>query len=196
MIDGASLLMGMIHGLVADGIWRDERGANFLDGAAPFYRTYRCADGAHMAAGCVEPQFYRDFLRVLGLTDDPTFAGQMERTRWPEQNRRLEEIFVTRPRAHWEQAFAGSQACTTPVLSLGEAARHPQMAARGTLAVGADGVLAPMPAPRFSATPLAGPQAPRRDPTAVAAALQAAGLTREEIGRATADGVLAEHPAT
>ncbi|HET8970910.1 MAG TPA: CaiB/BaiF CoA-transferase family protein [Candidatus Nanopelagicales bacterium] len=196
MVDGTSLLMGMVHGLVADGHWRDERGANLIDGGAPFYRTYRCADGAHMAVGCIEPQFYRDFLRVLGLTEDPTFAAPFDRTRWTEQARRLEEVFATRPRAHWAQVFEGSQACTTPVLSLGEAAGHQQLAARGTLVVGVDGVLAPMPAPRFSGTPPAKPQPPSNDPSDVAAALQAAGLSQEEIVRARTQGVLAAHPAS
>jgi alpha-methylacyl-CoA racemase len=196
MVDGTSLLMGMVHGLVADGLWRDERGANLLDGAAPFYRTYRCADGAHMAVGCIEPKFYRDFLRVLGLTDDPSFAAQFDRTRWPEQIERLAEIFAVRPRAHWAQVFEGSQACTTPVLSIGEAAGHRQIAARGTLAVGIDDVLAPMPAPRFSGTPPAKPRPPRSDRAGIAAALQAAGLSRGEIDRAIAAGVLVVGPAT
>ncbi len=190
MVDGASLLLGMIHGFVADGLWRDERAANFLDGAAPFYRTYRCADGEHMAVGCVEPQFFADFLRVLGLTDDPLFADQNDRDRWPAQVRRLEQVFVTRPRGEWERVFEGTQACTTPVLSLDEAAAHPQMAARRTLANGVDGIRQPMPAPRFSRTPAAKPVPPTTDQAAATAALRHAGLTDEEIAAAIGTGRL------
>ena len=184
MVDGTSLLLGMIHGFVADGFWRDERGVNMFDGAAPFYRTYRCADGAHMAVGCVEPQFYRDFLRLLGLTDDPLFADQYATDGWPPQAERLEQVFATRPRDDWARLFEGTKACTTPVLSLAEAAHHPQMAARTTLAVDADGVLQPMPAPRFSETPLAGPQPPTDDASRVGSVLRALGLCDDEIARA------------
>jgi alpha-methylacyl-CoA racemase len=58
------------------------------------------------------------------------------------------------------------------VLGLREAARHPHIAARGTI-VDSEGVLQPAPAPRFSATP-PGPvaTAPARgqdDPAAIAA---------------------------
>src|SRR3954463_9513585 len=45
MVDGAALLMTFVWGMRAIGIWRDRRSANQLDGAAPFYRTYECADG-------------------------------------------------------------------------------------------------------------------------------------------------------
>ncbi|HEY5881221.1 MAG TPA: CaiB/BaiF CoA-transferase family protein [Nakamurella sp.] len=184
MVDGTSLLLGMVHGFVADGFWRDERGANMFDGAAPFYRTYRCADGAHMAVGCVEPQFYQDFLRVLGLTDDPLFADQYGTAGWPRQAESLEQVFAARPRDDWAKLFEGTTACTTPVLSLAEAAHHQQMAARTTLAVGADGVLQPMPAPRFSETPLARPRPPTDDASHVGNVLRSLGLSDEEIAQA------------
>ena len=37
MTDGAALLMAMIYGFKANGRWADGRGANLLDGGAPFY---------------------------------------------------------------------------------------------------------------------------------------------------------------
>ena len=154
-----------------------------FDGAAPFYRTYRCADGEHMAVGRVEPQFYQDFLQVLDLTDEPVFGGQTDPTSWPRQAERLEQVFATRPRDEWGRLFEGTKACTTPVLSLAEAAHHKQMTARSTLAVDRDGVLQPMPAPRFGDTPLARPRPPTDDASDVGNVLRALGLNDEDIAQ-------------
>ncbi|MBS1891581.1 MAG: CoA transferase, partial [Actinobacteria bacterium] len=64
--DGAANLAGMLHGFLGMGAWRDERGVNLLDGGAPFYDTYQCADGGWVAVGALEPQFYAALLEALG----------------------------------------------------------------------------------------------------------------------------------
>lgn len=38
-----------------------------LDGGAPYYDTYECADGRYVAVGAIEPQFYAAMLAGLGL---------------------------------------------------------------------------------------------------------------------------------
>ena len=58
MVDGAALLMAPIYAMMARGRWQAERGANMLDGAAPWYDTYECADGRWLAVGPIEPQFF------------------------------------------------------------------------------------------------------------------------------------------
>jgi alpha-methylacyl-CoA racemase len=144
MVDGAALQLSLVLGLLATGHWHDERGTNILDGAAPFYRTYRCADGKHVAVGAIEPEFFAALLRVLEL-DDELFANQFDEDAWPAMSARLEAIFGTRSRDDWSAAFDGQGACVTPVLSLAEAAVHPHNVARGTFVDGQ-----PSPAPRFS----------------------------------------------
>lgn len=153
MVDGAALLNAMTLGLLNDDVWREERGANLLDGGAPWYRTYRCADGNHVAVGCVEPQFWDDFRRLLGVGSDPDFDRREERARWPRITARIEAIFLSRSRADWESHFAGSQACVTPVLSMREAAAHPHNVCRRTFHVAGDAIH-PMPAPRFQSAPV------------------------------------------
>ena len=76
---------------------------------------------------------------------------QHDRSRWPEQSRRLAAIFASRTRAEWEQVFAGRDACVTPVLSLAEAATSAELRERGTF-VDWGGVPQPAPAPRLSAS--------------------------------------------
>lgn len=150
MVDGVASLTAMFHGLLAANGWTTQRGSNLLDGAAPFYDTYRTADGGFLAVGCLEPQFYAQFLDRLGL--DPADWPQFDRDRWPEQKRQLAAIFARRTRDEWLACFEGSDACVAPVLSLTEAPQHPHVAARGTF-VTLDGVRQPAPAPRLSRTP-------------------------------------------
>lgn len=156
MVDGSALLMAMHHGGMAGGWWSADRGTNLFDGSAPFYTTYPTADGKHMAVGALEPQFYAELLRGLGLesADLPT---QMDRSGWPELRRAFGEVFKTRSRAEWEEAFAGIDACVSGVYSMAEAPDHPHARARHAF-VDVAGIRQPAPAPRFSGTPLAAPR--------------------------------------
>ena len=151
----------MVWGMLPAGWWADERGANLLDGAAPFYDTYTCADGRHVAVGAIEPQFYRALLDGLGLSA-AELPDQLDRSRWPELKALFAGIFATRTRDEWAAVFGGTDACVTPVLAFGEVPGHPHVAARGTV-VSRDGVLQAAPAPRFSRTQGAMPGSPVDD---------------------------------
>ncbi len=144
MTDGAALLSSLFYTLSAAGQWINRREANLLDGAAPFYRCYACADGKHVAVGAIEPQFFAALLTGLDVAD--WRAVQHDRTRWPEMAAAFEAAFATRPRDAWADHFAGTDACVTPVLNLAEAPHHPHNVARQTFV---DGY--PAPAPRFAA---------------------------------------------
>lgn len=152
MVDGAALQMTLMAGLAVAGAWTDRREDNLLDGGAPYYRCYACADGGFVAVGALEPQFYAALLAGLGLSDDPRLQSQHDKSQWPLQSAILAGIFASQPRAHWEEVFRGTDACVTPVLSMAQARAHPAIQARqGWVPV--DGHLMPAPAPRFSATP-------------------------------------------
>ncbi|MDN5860990.1 MAG: CoA transferase [Pseudonocardia sp.] len=158
MVDGASVLVQMIWGLLAQGLWRDEREVNLLDGAAPFYDTYTCADGRDVAVGAIEPQFYAALLAGLDLSD-ADLPNQFDQSAWPAVKRRFADVFANRTRDEWTKVFDGTDACVTPVLAFAEVAEHPHLAARGTV-VERDGVAQAAPAPRFSRTPSGMPGAP------------------------------------
>jgi alpha-methylacyl-CoA racemase len=151
MVDGVSVLNQMVWGLLGQKFWADEPDSNLLDGHAPFYDTYTCADGRHVAVGALEPQFYAALLAGLGLAD-AQLPAQLDRERWPQLRARFVEAFATRSRDEWAAVFADTDACVTPVLAFGEAAAHPHLAARATI-VERDGVAQAAPAPRFSRTP-------------------------------------------
>ena len=139
MTDGAALLSAQTWSLLAAGMWRDERGANLLDGGAACYDSYRCADGEWLAIGALEPHFFAELKQLLGLV-----SGQFD----PGLREELTNLLVTRPRSEWLKLLEGSDACAAPVLSLADAPLHPHNRARA-LFVQRDGLLQPAPAPRF-----------------------------------------------
>ncbi|GGW95845.1 CaiB/BaiF CoA transferase family protein [Streptomyces lomondensis] len=168
IVDGAAHLAAMIHGMLAAGGWQDRRGANLLDGGCPYYGTYETADGRYMAVGALEPQFYAEFLALLGIEDQG--AARKDIARWGELRDQVAARFKTRTRDEWTAVFDGSDACVAPVLSLREAPHHPHLAARGTF-TDHGGISQPAPAPRFSATPTSvrtGPARPGADTADVA----------------------------
>ncbi|ARZ66794.1 carnitine dehydratase [Streptomyces albireticuli] len=152
IVDGAAHLTAMIHGMLSAGAWQDRREANLFDGGAPFYGTYRTADGGYMAVGALERRFYGELLDRLGLPDGPEVPPREDPARWDELRALVAARFAQRTRAEWTAVFEDSDACVAPVLSLREAPGHPHLAARATF-VEHEGLTQPAPAPRFSVTP-------------------------------------------
>ena len=158
MIDGSSVLMQMMWGMRAGGTWSDERGVNMLDGGAPYYDTYTCADGRYVAVGPIEPQFFAEMLKGLGL-DAADLPDQNDVSRWPELRARLAEVFASADRDHWAKVFADSDACVTPVLAFGEVETEPHVIERDMFYRDDDALL-PSPAPRFSRSVPSTPEPP------------------------------------
>jgi alpha-methylacyl-CoA racemase len=149
IVDGTAHLSAMYWGLLESGSFTEERGANLLDGGAPFYDIYETADGRHLAVGALEPKFFATFIQLLGVEDE--CPDQHDTARYPEMRRLFGERIASRPMAEWAEVFDGTDACVTAVLRPREAVRHPQNAARGTF-FERDGRTEPAPAPRFSRT--------------------------------------------
>lgn len=197
MVDGAASLTTFIRGLHALGAWQEERGVNVLDGGAPFYATYRCADGRFVAVGAIEAPFFRALLDGLGL-DPESAAQQHDPARWPALRSAIAARFAEEPRDVWAERFEGTDACVTPVLGLAEVATHPHHRARAAFAVGlagpvppgVEGSPMPSPAPRLSRTPGSverGAPDPGADSVEV---LRAAGLDDAAIRALIAAGVV------
>ena len=151
MTEGAAYLASMTRTFQSTGDWRDERGANLLDGGAPNYRCYECSDGRYIAVGALEPQFWAALVSALGA-DVNTAPSPYDPQQWAACAQWLAATFTTRTRDEWAALFAPLDACVAPVLTLTEAPLHPHNVARAAFTqVGAATLAASVP--RFSATP-------------------------------------------
>ena len=188
MVDGVPAMMGLLHGFMASGFWTDTPDENWLDGGAPFYRCYRCADGRDVAVGALEPQFYAQLLEGLGLRD-AKLPDQNDREAWPQLTARFADIFASRSRDAWAAQFAGTDACVAPVLTMAEARTNPHLVARSTY-VAPGGVWQAAPAPRFGRSQPRTPQAPTAPGADAEAVLKGIGYDAERIDALKRDGDL------
>lgn len=152
MSDGASLLSSMMWGFMHAGQWKNSRGSNFLDGAAHFYTTYRCADGKYVAVGAIEPQFYETLLKGCDLADSKLPSDYRNPDSWEQSRSILAQVFEQKTRDQWCEEFEGQDACVAPVLDWQEALSYAHNQSRSTF-TNLQGVVQPAPAPRFSKTP-------------------------------------------
>jgi alpha-methylacyl-CoA racemase len=149
--DGVLSLLSNNHSHRLRGLYRDGRGANMLDGGAPYYTTYETADGRHVSVGPIEPKFFTLLCQQLELP--PTlWDAQNDRARWLALRAAIATAFRRRTLAQWCTLLEGTDSCFAPVLTLEEAQRHPHIQARGGF-VQVDGIMHTAPAPRFSRTP-------------------------------------------
>ncbi|OWF39044.1 alpha-methylacyl-CoA racemase-like isoform X2 [Mizuhopecten yessoensis] len=129
-------------------IWGKERGDNVLDGGSPFYDTYETKDGKYVGVGALEPQFFNDLVKGLGLSnevsqfDDPA-----------EMRQKFKERFLSKSRDEWDVVFDGLDACYSPILDHNEAPLHPHNVHNKSFLKDAKGRYEPAPAPRLSRTP-------------------------------------------
>tara|TARA_R110000787_G_scaffold79023_6_gene172757 strand:+ start:6165 stop:7259 length:1095 start_codon:yes stop_codon:yes gene_type:complete len=147
--DGVASLMSLFYAWQPKGLWTDAPASNLLDGAAPFYRCYMCADGRHVAVGCLEPKFFAQMVDGLGLSDRR--YDQNDRATWPAMQADFTAVFATRTRDAWADHFGETDACVTPVLAMAEAPGHPHNQARGTF-MQRESIAQPAPAPRLDRT--------------------------------------------
>lgn len=125
MVDGAGYLASFARLAKASGTptWDRPRGENLLDSGCPYYDTYQTKDGGWMAVGALEPQFFSELLKGLGLSGQGWERMRYDRKHWPELRRVFEETFRSKTRAEWERVFEGTDACCTPVYEYDELLR-------------------------------------------------------------------------
>ena len=153
IVDGISYLSSFARSFYQAGHMTDQRGSEWMDGAAPWNRSYRCADDGYISLCSVEARFYAILLEKLALTDHVLFAdgNQWDKPRWAKQVKYLQDLFAAHSRSYWCELLEGTDACFAPVLSYGEVQEHAHNTARDSY-VEVDGQWHARPAPRFSST--------------------------------------------
>jgi len=146
IMDGTLSLMTGLYAMQDRDPAERARWHTTMGGSCPFATLYETADGGFMAICALESRFYAQFVEGLGL-DTKALPPRGDMAHWPALREQFARSFRAKPRSHWEQIFAGTDACVTPALSIEEARDHPINAARGAFANGI-----PAAAPRFSVT--------------------------------------------
>jgi alpha-methylacyl-CoA racemase len=200
MVDGAASLASIFYGLQRQRrVVRRPRGANLLDGGAPFYDTYETADGTLGQPGALEPKFFAEFAQRVGL-DERFVRRQYDRQEWPALREAIATLFKSRTRDAWCELLEGSDACFAPVLDFTEAPQHRHARLRAGF-VTLDGVTQPAPAPRFDRSRAETPRVAPRVGQHTREVLAQAGLDAGAIdallaaGRAVAERRPAPAPA-
>lgn len=195
MVEGAAYVGSFVWKSNRIGMWANPRGQNMLDSGAPFYDTYQTSDGKYMAVGAIEPQFYKELLKGLGL-NSTELPHQMSFDDWPEIRSVFTEHFASKTQAEWTGIFDGTDACVTPVLSFDEVGSHSHNQQRGSFIKDSNGEESPRPAPVLSRTPAEPSLTP--DPAIgehTIEVLKEYGLTSEQIQQLMAKGII-ESPAS
>ena len=93
MVDGVASLMTMFWGFKDMNMFDpDNPGTTMLDTGAAYYDVYETKDGKYISMGAIESQFYQEMLQRLGLQDDPDFAQQNDRSKWPAMHKKLWDL--------------------------------------------------------------------------------------------------------
>jgi alpha-methylacyl-CoA racemase len=192
MIDGAASLMTAAFGLHAAGITDNQRGDNILDSGAHFYEVYETSDGEYISLAPIEPKFYAEMLRLIGMAPEE-LPQSHDRQDWPELKQRLSKMIKTKTRDQWCEILEGSDSCFAPVLNMDEVSRYPHHQARATF-VDHNGVIQPNAAPRFSRTPATIKGPPPEPGEHSEEALAQWGFDEDEINRLREAGIVAMNP--
>ncbi len=189
MTEGTAILMSMMHGMKAMGVWSEDLGVNMLDTGAHFYDPYETADGKFVSIGSIEPQFYAELRARAGLAEDKNFDAQHDRGQWGALKAKLTALFKTKTRAEWDALMEHSDVCYAPVLTMSEAVVHPHNMARGTF-IEVGGAMQPAPAPRYSGTRNATPEPAPMPGDQTSAIIGSLGLGPAEIAQLRTAGTV------
>jgi len=108
-----------------------EPGHYILTGRYACYGTYRAGDGQWLALGVIEPAFWANLCKALGLElwiDRQHDEGVQDQIRAD-----LCTAFARKSRDEWVAELADKNTCLTPVYSIAELVEDPQFRHRGVI---------------------------------------------------------------
>ena len=163
-----------------------------LTGRYAFYDLYPTKDGGWMSVGAIEPHFYRNLCKRLGLPqyEDKQYAEDLQ----DEIRAAFRKAFLTRTRDEWTADLAPNDTCVAPVLSIPEVTSEAHWRARGLFMQaehetrGVFEQLTPVLAGAVRAHPKHAVRS--GDDTDSAALLAAIGLSQERIAKLLAEGAV------
>jgi len=129
MMDTAFALNGMAGAAALAGGEEQQPESAMLNGGT-FYDYYQTSDGRWISVGSLEPQFSARLCDALDIPEMKSFALSQNPEHQQTIREALKAAFAQKTLAQWQDVFAGVDACVEPVLTITEAAEHPQIKAR------------------------------------------------------------------
>jgi alpha-methylacyl-CoA racemase len=165
---------------------------NVLTGRYAFYDIYQTRDGKWLSVAAIEPVFFANLCKALGLEE--WIPHQTDDARQAEIRAAFRQAFKTRDRDDWIAELAPADTCVAPVYSMPELVGDPHLVARrvfldakheqhgsfrqvGPVLAGGD-----REQPTYHVPPSAA--------TDTDALLRGAGMTEQEVEKLRADGAV------
>ena len=123
------MLSGMVSDVLSRGI-SAERGGNRLNGGAPYYNVYRTKDDRYFSIAAIEPWFWENLCRSLGL-DNLIPYQDADGDKKMEVEQALSDAFMAKTREEWFETLKDADISVGKVYSLEEALDDPQAKHRG-----------------------------------------------------------------
>jgi crotonobetainyl-CoA:carnitine CoA-transferase CaiB-like acyl-CoA transferase len=100
-----------------------------LGGDSPFYRLYRARDSKLLAVGAIESKFWEGLCKLIKRPDllPDQYSSEPRRT---EVIKAIESAFATKTADEWFRIMSEHDLPCTPILSLEEVIRNPQVRSR------------------------------------------------------------------
>lgn len=108
------------------------RGATLLTGQYPWYNIYETKDGKYLSVGAIEPWFYQNLCRLIGL-EDLIPHQHADGDKREEMFGRFRTAFRTKTRDEWISLLMPADTCTAPVYSIAELVADPHLRHRGMI---------------------------------------------------------------
>ncbi|HEX8803476.1 MAG TPA: CaiB/BaiF CoA-transferase family protein [Acidimicrobiales bacterium] len=167
-------------------------GHDVLTGRYACYGVYGTADGRWLAVAAIEPAFWANLCRALGL--ERWIAHQHDDDRQDAIRADLAAVLATRDRDAWVDDLADADTCVAPVNDIAEVVADPQLAHRGAVVEAEQPGRDPFRqlGPVLAGTPRRPVHVlPEPGATHVDAVLGRAGFGSDEIACLRAEGVVA-----
>ena len=130
--DGALAMMSLyVDEYLATGV-EPGPGHYILTGRYACYEIYECSDARFVSVGAIEPQFWKNLCRLLGL--ERYADAQLDDALQDEISTAMAEVFASRTRDEWVAELGPADTCVAPVNTVAEAVADEQYVARRSIA--------------------------------------------------------------
>lgn len=127
MMDGTLSFLPMILAQYLVDRVKPVRGRLNLSGALPEYHIYKCKDKKYITIGALEPKFYQNLLKVLGIKESKAKSEFFGSTSQDALFSEFKKIFLTKNRDTWLEELRKVDTCVAPMNEIWEVENDPQV---------------------------------------------------------------------